>query len=257
MNLMSVYISDCDYPCYVSFVYTIHMDGRTERLFDGKVSGLVLYDSWIISNPLACQHTDALEDCKVRIVAAGIKVVLELLAFAKRTIEKSEDKILRRSFMENKFQPYSASANLEAIRAISREIILSVVPEEEAGAEELMDGLIEDYEDGLITTANTDAKISGGFGNVDLVALVVIPLVVAVLKKFFEELIELGFEKYKEWLKEHKEKKQQLSVRIDQLVEEQYTIISTQVKSTKSKSKEKVIKQTTKIVVKRKLGLSE
>ncbi|MBK6793013.1 MAG: hypothetical protein IPG80_10850 [Anaerolineales bacterium] len=60
-----------------------------------------------------------------------------------------------------------------------------------------MDGLIEDYEDGLITTANTDAKISGGFGNVDLVALVVIPLVVAVLKKFFEELIELGFEKYR------------------------------------------------------------
>ncbi|MBL0344117.1 hypothetical protein [Candidatus Villigracilis affinis] len=159
--------------------------------------------------------------------------------------------------MEKIFQPYSDPVNLEAIRAVSQEIILSVVPEEEVGAEELMDGLIEDYEDGLITTANTDAKISGGFGNVDLVALVVIPLVVAVLKKFFEELIELGFEKYKEWLKEHQEKKPQLSAKVDQFVEEQYTIISTQVKSTKSKSKEKVIKQTTKIVVKRKLGLSE
>lgn len=159
--------------------------------------------------------------------------------------------------MENQFQPYSDPANLEAIRTISQEIILSVVPEEEIGAEELMDGLIEDYEDGLITTANTDAKISGGFGNVDLVALVVIPLVVAVLKKFFEELIELGFEKYKKWLEEHQEKKPQLSAKVDQFVEEQYTIISTQVKSTKSKSKEKVIKQTTKIVVKRKLGLSE
>jgi hypothetical protein len=159
--------------------------------------------------------------------------------------------------MENKFQPYSDPANLEAIRAISQEIILSVVPEEKVGAEELMDGLIGDYENGLITTANTDAKISGGFGNVDLVALVVIPLVVAVLKKFFEELIELGFEKYKKWLEEHQEKKPQLSAKVDQFVEEQYTIISTQVKSTKSKSKEKVIKQTTKIVVKRKLGLSE
>jgi hypothetical protein len=159
--------------------------------------------------------------------------------------------------MEQKFQPYSDPANLEAIRAISQEIILSVVPEEKVGAEELMDGLIEDYEDGLITTANTDAKISGGFGNVDLVALVVIPLVVAVLKKFFEELIELGFEKYEEWLKEHQAKKPQLSAKVDQFVDEQYTIISTQVKSTKSKSKEKVIKQTTKIVVKRKLGLSE
>lgn len=159
--------------------------------------------------------------------------------------------------MENQFQPYSDSANLEAIRAISQEIILSVAPEEEVGAEELMDGLIEDYEDGLITTANTDAKISGGFGTVDLVALVVIPLVVAVLKKFFEELIELGFEKYKDWLKKHQKEKQKLANRVDQLVEEQYTIIRTQVNSTKSKSKEKIIKQTTKIVVKRKLGLSE
>ena len=78
-----------------------------------------------------------------------------------------------------------------------------------------------------------------------------------MLKKFFEELIELGFEKYKKWLEEHQEKKPQLSAKVDQFVEEQYTIISTQVKSTKSKSKEKVIKQTTKIVVKRKLGLSE
>jgi hypothetical protein len=159
--------------------------------------------------------------------------------------------------MENKFQPYSNPANLEVIRTISQEIILSVAPEEDVSAKELMDDLIEDFEDGLITTTNTDAKISGGFGHVDLVALVVIPLVVAVLKKFFEELIELGFEKYKEWLKDHQEKKQQLSDKVDQLVEEQYTIISTQVNSTKSKSKEKVVKQTTKRVVKRRLGLSE
>lgn len=159
--------------------------------------------------------------------------------------------------MQSTFQPYSDPANLEAIRAISQEIILSVAPEEEVSAEELMDGQIEDFEDGLIKTATTDAKNSGGFGNVDLVALVVIPLVVAVLKKFFEELIELGFEKYKEWLKEHQEKKQQLSAQIDQIVEEEYVVISTQVKSEKSKSKEKAIKQTTKIVVRRKLGLSE
>ena len=159
--------------------------------------------------------------------------------------------------MENKFQPYSDPANLEAIRMMSREIILSVEPEEEIGAGELINGLIEDYEDGLITPANTDAKTSGGFGTVDLVALVVVPLVVTVLKKFFEELIGLGFEKFKEWLKKHQEKKRELSTRIDQIVEEQYIVISTQVKSEKSKSKEKIIKQTTKIVIKRKLGLPE
>jgi hypothetical protein len=159
--------------------------------------------------------------------------------------------------MQNKFQPYSDPANLEAIRMISQEIILSVEPEEESSAGELIDGLIEDYEEGMITTANTDAKTSGGFGTVDLVTLVVVPLVVAVLKKFFEELIELGFEKYKEWLKAHEEEKQKLSNRVDQIVEEQYVVISTQVKSEKSKSKEKVIKKTTKVVIKRKLGLSE
>jgi hypothetical protein len=159
--------------------------------------------------------------------------------------------------MQNIFQPYSDPANLEAIRAMSREIILSIEPEEEISAEELIDGLVEDYEEGLITPANTDAQTSGGFGNVDLVALIVVPLVVAVLKKFFEELIELGFEKFKEWLKKHQEKKQQLSARIEQIVEEQYQIISTQVRSKKSKSKETIIKQATKIVVKRKLGLLE
>lgn len=159
--------------------------------------------------------------------------------------------------MENKFQPYSDSANLEIIRAISHEIILSVEPNEENSAQELTDDLVEGYEEGMITPANTNAKISGGFGSVDLVTYVVVPLVVAVLKKIFEEIIELGFEKYKEWLKKHQEEKQKLASRVDQIVEEQYIVISTQVKSEKSKSKEKMIKTTTKIVVKRKLGLPE
>lgn len=157
--------------------------------------------------------------------------------------------------MKEKFQPYSNPANLEAIRAMSREIILSIDPEEEIGTGELIDGLVEDFEDGLITSAKTDAQTSGGFGNVDLVTLLVVPLVVAVLKKFFEELIELGFEKFKEWLKNHQEGKQQLSIRVEQIVEEQYQVINTQVKSKKSSSKEKIIKQTTKIVIKRQLGL--
>lgn len=157
--------------------------------------------------------------------------------------------------MQSTFLPFSNLANLEAIRAMSREIILSIDPEEEIGAGELIDGLVEDYEDGLLTPAKTDAQTSGGFGNVDLVTLLVVPLVVAVLKKFFEELIELGFEKFKEWLKNHQEKKQHLSTRVEQLVEEQYQVINTQVKSKKSSSKEKIIKQTTKIVIKRKLGL--
>ncbi len=159
--------------------------------------------------------------------------------------------------MEQKFQPYSDPANLELIRAMSQEIILSVEPEEESAAIGRINILIEDYEEGVITIANTDPKTSGGFGPVDLVTLIVVPLVVAVLKKFFEELIELGFDKYKKWLSEHQEEKQKLSSRIDQIVEEQYIVISTQVKSEKSKSKEKIIKKTTKNVIKRKLGLSE
>lgn len=159
--------------------------------------------------------------------------------------------------MHQKFQPYSDPSNLKAIRLISQEIILLVEPDEESGADELIDGLVEDYEEGVITTANNDAKTSGGFGPVDLVALVVVPLVVAVLKKLFEELIELGFEKYKEWLKMHQGEKKRLSNRIDQIVEEQYVVISTQVKSEKSKSKEKAIKKITKVVIKRKLELPE
>jgi len=159
--------------------------------------------------------------------------------------------------METEFHPYSNTANLEAIRTISREIILSVVPDEKIGAEELIDGLVEDYEDGLITTVDTGAETSGGFGEIDLVTLVVVPLVVAVLKKLFEELIEFGFDEFKTWLKRHQEKKHELVTQIDRIVEEQYIVISKQVNSKKSKSKEKIIKQSTKIVIKRRLGLVE
>ena len=56
--------------------------------------------------------------------------------------------------MHQKFQPYSDPSNLKAIRLISQEIILLVEPDEESGADELIDGLVEDYEEGVITTAH-------------------------------------------------------------------------------------------------------
>ena len=42
----------------------------------------------LLTTLLLRQHPDALEDYMVKIVAAGIAVVLALLALAKRTIEK-------------------------------------------------------------------------------------------------------------------------------------------------------------------------
>lgn len=163
--------------------------------------------------------------------------------------------------MTAKFQPYSDIDNLNTIHAVSREIILSVAPNEEIGAEELIDDLVEDYENGQITAADTGAETSGGFGEIDLITLLVVPLVVAVLTKFFEKLIDSGFERLKpklpEKIKADPTEQIELAGWIDLLVEEQYVVISKQVKSKKSGAKEKTIKQTTKMVVKRKLGLHE
>lgn len=149
--------------------------------------------------------------------------------------------------------PYSDPQNLAAVRTLSQEIIADVEPAEQTSMDGMLEDMLENYEQGYITVAETDSKDSGGFGEIDLVTLVVVPLVVAVLKKLFEELIETGLEKWKEAQKAKKDPAeiQRVSQRIEQVVEEEYIIIERQVNSKKARRKEKVIKQTTVRVIRR------
>lgn len=151
--------------------------------------------------------------------------------------------------MNAQFIPYSDPQNLVAIRTLSQEIITDVEPSEKASLEDMLEDMVENYEQGYISAAETDSKNSGGFGEIDLITLVVVPLVVAVLEK----LIDAGFEKWKEAQKAKKDQAeiQRLSQRIEQVVEEEYIIIERQVNSKKARRKEKIIKQTTVRVIRR------
>lgn len=157
--------------------------------------------------------------------------------------------------MELKFQPYSDSANLEAISMISREIIHVVEPEEDISAKRLIDRLIKGYEEGKLTIADSDAENAGGFGSIDLITLVVVPLIVTTLGEVCKQLVIWGVHELKEWAKKTEENKKRLSDLIDIVVEQKYEEVNGKVKSKKSRRKEKIIKQTTKISIKKVLDV--
>lgn len=150
---------------------------------------------------------------------------------------------------------FSGPETLPILRALSEQVIAEVAPEEQEIAQVMTDDLVAQYEQGFVTAAETDSEDRGGFGEIDLVTLVVVPLVVAVLKKLLESLVEIGLEKLRKWLEEHPDEAQQFSRRLEQVVEEEYTIIERKVNSKKARRKEKVIKQTTIRVIRHYTGL--
>ncbi len=140
---------------------------------------------------------------------------------------------------------------------LSTRVIVAVAPEEQEIAQAIASDLIAQYQEGFVTAAETDSVERGGFGDIDLVTLVVVPLVVAVLEKLFEGLVEIGLEHLREWLKKHPQEAQQVSRRVAQVVEEEYTLIERQVGSSKARRREKVIKQTTVRVIRQYMDLED
>jgi hypothetical protein len=155
--------------------------------------------------------------------------------------------------MEQTFQPYSDPANLEAIRAISREVIHEVEPEEDISVKRLGDRLVKGCEEGKLTVATSDAENAGGFGDIDLVTLVVIPLVVVTLGEVCKQLVIWSVTELKEWAKKDKDNKKKVSDMIDVVVEQKYEEVSGKVKSQKSRAKGKNIRSSVKVRVKRHL----
>ena len=156
---------------------------------------------------------------------------------------------------------FSSANNQSIYRSLSEQIISDVAPEEQGIAQAMVDDLITQYGQGYVTAAETEARDSGGYGEIDLVTLVVVPLVVAVLEKLLEELVDVGLDKLREYLRKKKKEdpdiKKQFSKRIEEIVEKEYTVIEQQVKSKKTNRKEKIIKQTTIRVIRHYSGLDE
>jgi len=155
--------------------------------------------------------------------------------------------------MESQFQPYSDAANLEAIRMISREVIHSIEPEEDVSVKRLGDRLVKGCEEGKLTIAGDGAENAGGFGDIDLVTLVVVPLIVTTLGELCKQLVIWGVAELKEWAKKDKDNKKKILDKLDIVVDQKYEEISGKVKSKKSRSKKIAISSAVKVHIKRHL----
>lgn len=141
------------------------------------------------------------------------------------------------------FQPYTNPSLRYAIRRACQEAVQEVAPEEAGIPQEFIDSLIEEYENGSVLVVDMNAETEGGFGHIDMVTLLIVPLVNAVLQKFLEEVVSLSFERFKEWVKQNQEEKERLEKEIERLVGTEYPVIAQQVKSRKARKNEKAVKQ--------------
>ena len=153
--------------------------------------------------------------------------------------------------MPTLFQSSSDPENLALIQAISLDIIREAAPDEELSLQKLTSSIVQAYEEGELITAETDTKTYGGFGNIDPVTLVVVPVVVAVLSELGKQLIALGVDALKKRIEEKDAHKKQATEIIEIAVEQQFEWINQKVKSKKARSKEKIIKQTIKVKIKK------
>jgi hypothetical protein len=155
--------------------------------------------------------------------------------------------------MSNTFQPYSDPTNLAVIRAIGSAVVHDVAPDEELSVEKLTGSIAQAYEEGRLIVAGTDSKTPGGFGDVDLVMLVIVPVVIEVLSELGKQLLTLGIDALKKRIKEKEASKSRAAEIIDVTVEREYKSVNKKVKSKKARSIEKITKQALKIHIKKQL----
>ncbi len=108
--------------------------------------------------------------------------------------------------MSGIFQPYSDDTNLTMIRAISLAVIHDVEPDEELSIKKLVDRIAQIYEEGDLIIAGADSTTAGGFGNVDLLTLIIIPVVIAVLSELGKQLLSVGVNELKKKIKRGRRK---------------------------------------------------
>lgn len=157
--------------------------------------------------------------------------------------------------MKTQFQPYSNPTNLEAIRTISREVIFYADPDESISVNRLADRLIKGCEDDRLTVSTSDSENAGGFGDIDLITLVVVPLVATTLGEICKQLVIWSVAELKEWAKKDEENKKKVTDKLEIVIEQKYEEINRKVKSKKTRSKEKAIRSSVKVCIKKYLEI--
>lgn len=144
--------------------------------------------------------------------------------------------------MSDPFQPYSDPETLSLIRDVSLVVIREVAPEEELSAKKLTGPIAQAYEEGDLIVAGTDSKTFGGFGDVDLITLVTVATTIATISALLQQF-SISAHELREKLREEENEGGKGTKRIYECVEQQYKLVSRQVKSNKARPKEKKIKE--------------
>ncbi len=157
--------------------------------------------------------------------------------------------------MQNEFLPYTNPDNRSILSEIGHQIIMDVAPDEELTSRKMTDEILQCYEQGDILVAETSANDAGGFGDIDLATLVILPILVSTLSEICKQLVVWTFEEIKADIKKSEDKKKKVSQMIDVIVNEKFEEVNKKVKSKKGQKKGKEIRKAIKIRIKNELEI--
>ncbi|MBK6647465.1 MAG: hypothetical protein IPG44_17255 [Anaerolineales bacterium] len=156
--------------------------------------------------------------------------------------------------MHNEFMPYTNPENMKVLAQIGHEIIMDVAPDEELTSRKMTAEILRRYEQGDVLVAETSANDAGGFGDIDLATLVILPVLVSTLSEICKQLVVWTFEEIKTDIKKSEDKKK-VSQMIDVIVDEKFEEVNKKVKSKKGQKKGKEIRKAIKIRIKSQLEI--
>ena len=157
--------------------------------------------------------------------------------------------------MQNEFLPYTDLDNRSILSEIGHQIIMDVAPDEELTSLKMTDEILRRYEQGDVLVAETSANDAGGFGDIDLATLVILPVLVSTLSEICKQLVVWTFEEIKTDIKKSEDKKKKVSQMIDVIVDEKFEEVNKKVKSKKGQKKGKEIRKAIKIRIKSQLEI--
>lgn len=157
--------------------------------------------------------------------------------------------------MQNEFLPYTDVENRKILSEIGHQIIMDVAPDEELTSHKMTAEILRRYEQGDVLVAETSANDAGGFGDIDLATLVILPVLVSTLSEICKQLVIWTFEKLKEYVKGSDDNKKMVSHMIDVIVDEKFEEVNKKVKSKKGQKRGKEIRKAVKVRIKSQLEI--
>lgn len=158
--------------------------------------------------------------------------------------------------MQNEFLPYTDLENRSILSEIGHQIIMDVAPDEELTSRKMTDEILRRYEQGEVFVAETSGNDPGGFGDIDLATLVILPVLVSTLSEICKQLVIWTIEDVKKHVNSSEDSKKKMSQMIDIIVSEEFDEVNGKVKSKKAHRSRKGIQKSVKVRIKSYLDLA-